>query len=200
MRLPAAILAAALVLASFGCGGKGAATATEETSAASAAEERDAINAAPQQAASTLSKTPAPLVVAGDDPRLATISAGEGQRAKPEVDPPDRPPPREFLSRDIEVGTGPVARDGDELGVWYLGFDYETGKEVARTWPPAAAWPLQLGAGGSGDAFEKGIEGMRVGGRRELVIPKRLMFTGVPTIYVIELARVGPPPEESGGG
>lgn len=95
--------------------------------------------------------------------------------------------------RDIKVGSGPVAHRGDQVAVHYRSVDYKTGKMVSNTWPPSK--PLivrRLGFEGWGESWEEGIEGMRVGGRRELVIPKRLTGQGSTLDYVVDLEGVRP--------
>jgi len=122
--------------------------------------------------------------------RFATIT-DERDGSKPHIDPPNRPPPKQPLVRGIKVGSGPVAHRGDEVSVYYIGVNYRTGKRMYQTWPPPKSpYTLRLGFGGSGDAWEKGIEGMRVGGRRELIVPSRLLFRTGTIDYVVDLVRV----------
>ena len=187
MKAAIAIFALVLALFSVGCGGDDAATTTTaETKAASA------------ESSEKQEEFRFPIASDQGDPHFATISyAGGGKRPKPKIDPPNLPPPKRLLVRDIEVGTGPVARRGDEVGVYYIGTHYETGRETFLRWPPASPpWALRLGSGGSGEGFEAGIEGMRVGGRREVLIPARLMYGNGAMDYVIDLVSVGPAKEK----
>jgi hypothetical protein len=119
---------------------------------------------------------------------FATITATQGTN-RIGIDPPRRRPPRSLRIKDIEVGTGPVAQHGDNVAVHYKGVNYRTGKVVAHTWPPTRPLQLRLGLTGWGDQWEKGIEGMRVGGRRELIarLPE-----GPVIDYVVDLVRVQP--------
>lgn len=80
------------------------------------------------------------------------------------------------------------------MGVLYIGTYYGSGEEWVRRWGSDPPLPLQLGAGHFSPGFEKGIEGMRVGGRRKLVIPARLTDDEGPLIYRVELVRLKPRP------
>lgn len=129
-------------------------------------------------------------VAAGGDPPFATIIAGEGG-TRPTIDPPDRPPPKRLLVRDLEKGWGPVARRGDLVAVHYVGFDYETGEvSYPGNWPPYPPAEFRLGSGGNGAPFEEGIEGMRADGLREIVIPPHSAYGPNGTDYVVAMARV----------
>lgn len=124
---------------------------------------------------------------------FGTITVAEGTN-RLEIDPPRRPPPRTLRIKDLRVGTGPVAHRGDRVAVYYKGVDYETGKRAADTWPPGRSLELRLGFTGWGDEWEEGIEGMRAGGRRELIVP---FPEGRVTYYVVDLVRVRPGSDET---
>ncbi|HEU5061847.1 MAG TPA: FKBP-type peptidyl-prolyl cis-trans isomerase [Solirubrobacterales bacterium] len=169
MKFLVAGIALCLALAASGCGGDDAATS----------QSRDTV----------------PLRIAGgefeQEGPFAAISIG-GKGTRPKLDPPDRPPPKTILIRDLEVGDGPVARRGDLVVVYYVGVDYKTGKEQYGHWPPDDATEAQLTFDTESKAWEESIEGMRAGGLREMIIPSRLLF-GTGTIdYVLELTRVEP--------
>lgn len=172
MKAAAAILAVALALLAGGCGEDGTAVTAREANP-------------PEQTGPRY-----PNVSDGSDPRFASISPGDGPRDEPEVAPPDLPPPKRLLIRDLEVGSGTVARPGDQVTVRYIGVFYETGRLYYRGWlyPPALKVRLRPG----GQAWEEGIWGMREGGRRELVVPSRLAFGSGAIDYVVELVRVEP--------
>lgn len=104
------------------------------------------------------------------------------------------PPPKKPFVRDLEVGSGPVARRGDEVDLYYVAVNYRTGKEEYANWPPESTAPftLRIGSRVVSPAWEKGIEGMRPGGRRELLIPARPRFKEAPLDYVVELVDVTP--------
>jgi FKBP-type peptidyl-prolyl cis-trans isomerase len=122
---------------------------------------------------------------------FAAIEMRGGGR-KPEIDPADRPAPKQLLIRDLEEGAGPAARRGDEVVVRYAGAEYESGK-ISYSGKTQLS---QLGSDGWGEAFEEGIEGMKQGGRREVIIPSRRLGGSGAVDYVIEVTRVQPASEE----
>lgn len=121
--------------------------------------------------------------------RFASISGGKG-REKPKLDPSDLPVAKKPIARDLEVGDGRVARWGDTVAIYYFGANYETGKPQYYRWPPQEELIFKLGEDGHGDPWDEGIEGMKVGGRRELVIPAGPRALPDPIDYLVELVRV----------
>ena len=96
--------------------------------------------------------------------------------AKPSIEPPDAPPPKELVKRDIVKGKGAEAKTGDTVKLQYVGVVYETGKEFDATWDRGQPFTFKLGSGGVIPGWQQGIPGMRVGGRRELIIPPSLGY------------------------
>ena len=133
------------------------------------------------------------------DPRFGTVTF-VGKFDKPHIQPPTRPLPKRVLVRDLKVGSGPVARRGDWIGVHYIGANYKTGEEQYHRWSPLSPLELRLGFGGDGDGWEEGIEGMRAGGIREMIVPSRLLYRTGTIDYVVELVKVKPAPEKAGKG
>jgi len=83
------------------------------------------------------------------------------------------------LSKEPIVGTGATATDGSELSVNYVGALYSNGKIFDASWkdtPGKAFGPFELGAGAVIPGWDKGLVGMKVGGRRELIIPPALAY------------------------
>ncbi|HET8565347.1 MAG TPA: FKBP-type peptidyl-prolyl cis-trans isomerase [Solirubrobacterales bacterium] len=119
-----------------------------------------------------------------------TTTASETEAGYPVPQaPPHKGPLKKLVVRDIKVGTGPVARWGDEAAVRYVGLNYETGKVYVRHWKGLEPLFFELDRKSFGIGWQKGIEGMRVGGRRELQIPKHLLFNDEDVAYVVELLR-----------
>lgn len=89
---------------------------------------------------------------------------------RPEVDFPEGPAPTELEITDLVVGEGPEAKAGDLVEVHYVGVAFSTGDEFDSSY---GRGPLTfpLGAGRVIEGWDKGIQGMKVGGRRRLVIP-----------------------------
>ena len=90
---------------------------------------------------------------------------------KPVIDKPSGTPPRRLVKEDIVKGTGPGAKPGDTVIVDYVGVSFSTGEEFDASWDSGRPFPVQLGAGGVIEGWEKGLVGIKKGGRRELIIP-----------------------------
>jgi FKBP-type peptidyl-prolyl cis-trans isomerase len=86
------------------------------------------------------------------------------------------PPPKTLTTRDIIVGTGPEAKTGDPVSVNYVGALYSTGKIFDASWKRDEPFGFTLGQGQTIPGWEKGVIGMHVGGRRELIIPPELAY------------------------
>jgi peptidylprolyl isomerase len=98
-----------------------------------------------------------------------------GEKTKPKVTVPSGPPPKKLEVKEIEKGTGATAKAGDEALVQYVGVGYESEEEFDSSWSNEP-FPVTLGAGGVIPGWEQGIQGMKVGGRRELIIPPDLAY------------------------
>jgi len=95
---------------------------------------------------------------------------------KPNVEVPNGPPPKQLVKRDLKVGDGPETQSGDQVSVQYVGVDYETGKQFDASWDRGQPFQFQLGSGSVIPGWDQGIPGMKVGGRRELIIPPNLAY------------------------
>jgi peptidylprolyl isomerase len=95
---------------------------------------------------------------------------------KPEVDFPAGEPPAELQISDIWQGDGPIAKAGDVVQVHYVGVAYSTGEEFDASWGRGAPLEFRLGVGQVIAGWDQGVQGMRVGGRRQLIIPPRLAY------------------------
>jgi peptidylprolyl isomerase len=121
----------------------------------------------------------------------------DSPKTKPEIDFYDGPEPKELVITDIEVGTGAEAAPGATVDVHYLGVDFESGEEFDSSWSrnQSIAFPLS----GLIKGWQEGIPGMKVGGRRQLVVPPPLAYgpaggghrlSGKTLIFVIDLLAV----------
>lgn len=90
---------------------------------------------------------------------------------RPEIDFPDGNPPAELEITDIVEGTGPVVEPGDVIAVDYVGVSFSTGDEFDASWNRGQALQFTAGGGQVIEGWDKGLLGMKVGGRRKLVIP-----------------------------
>ncbi|UWZ49700.1 FKBP-type peptidyl-prolyl cis-trans isomerase [Dactylosporangium matsuzakiense] len=96
--------------------------------------------------------------------------------SKPEVTLPDGPPPADLVIEDITVGDGPEATPGQLVSVHYVGVALSTGREFDASWNRGSTFDFGLGAGQVIAGWDRGVAGMRVGGRRKLVIPPHLGY------------------------
>jgi peptidylprolyl isomerase len=96
--------------------------------------------------------------------------------SKPEVDFPGGEPPKTLEVTDIWEGDGKVASPGDNVKVHYVGVAYSTGEEFDASWNRGDPLEFRLGAGQVIAGWDQGVQGMKVGGRRQLVIPPDLAY------------------------
>lgn len=113
-----------------------------------------------------------------------------GKPTRPEIEAPDEPP-KELVIEDLEEGSGRPVKTGDKLTIHYEGVGMD-GKTLYSSWRNRSFLVMTLGKEGFGEGFEEGLEGMRVGGRRELQIPADLAVFKTPVVYVVDLLEVAP--------
>jgi peptidylprolyl isomerase len=121
---------------------------------------------AENEAASTATPTPT-----GTPTPEATPEA-----TKPEVAKPKGKAPRRLVKRDLRVGSGPAAQPGQLVQVQYVGVSFKTGEQFDASWDRGEPFVFQLGAGQVIPGWDRGVAGMKVGGRRRLVIPPDLAY------------------------
>jgi peptidylprolyl isomerase len=95
---------------------------------------------------------------------------------KPEVDFPGGEPPADLVIKDLWEGEGPEAKEGDAVSVHYVGVAFSTGEEFDSSWNRGTPLRFQLGIGQVIEGWDRGVQGMKVGGRRELTIPAHLAY------------------------
>jgi peptidylprolyl isomerase len=113
------------------------------------------------------------------------------KKTKPKVEVPKGAPPKALEIRELEKGTGPVAKAGDEVTVQYVGVEYKNGKQIDASWDRGEPFAFQLGGGTVIPGWEEGVPGMKVGGRRELIIPSNLAYGSGALVFVIDLVAIG---------
>jgi len=96
--------------------------------------------------------------------------------SKPEVDFPGGEPPADLEITDIWEGDGKVAGPGDTVRVHYVGVAFSTGEEFDASWNRGEPLEFRLGKGQVIAGWDEGVQGMKVGGRRQLVIPPGLAY------------------------
>lgn len=116
---------------------------------------------------------------------------------EPTVAPPSGPAPSTLVVKEIITGTGAEAKAGDMVTVNYVGVLYHGGKEFDASWKRSEPFAFALGKGQVIPGWDRGVVGMKVGGRRELIIPAPLAYgvrgspptipPNAPLVFVIDL-------------
>jgi peptidylprolyl isomerase len=177
IRVLILLFCAALVVVAAGCGSSKKSSSTASASATATAT-------------STI-KGPSITDTTGtypENPKLTT---------KPVVKAIKGPIPTHLVVTDLVTGTGKAAKTGDPLVVQYVGVLAKTGKQFDASWDRHQTFPFALGLGQVIPGWDKGLVGMRVGGRRELIIPPSLAYgakgspptipPNAPLVFVIDL-------------
>jgi peptidylprolyl isomerase len=95
---------------------------------------------------------------------------------KPVVAPVEGPAPADLVVEDITVGDGDEAQSGKSVSVHYVGVAHSSGAEFDASWNRGEPFSFPLGAGHVIAGWDRGVAGMKVGGRRRLVIPPHLGY------------------------
>ena len=119
---------------------------------------------------------------------------------KPEVVIPQTPAPSTLVTEDITVGDGVEAVSGKNVSVHYVGVAWSTGKQFDASWDRNEPFDFGLGAGQVISGWDKGVAGMKVGGRRKLTIPPDMGYGspgaggvikgGETLVFVVDLLNV----------
>lgn len=168
MRKPITLTCAVLGLAAAvaGCGGGSTAAGiqTAPSAGATGTTVASASSSSTTTSASSTSSTPLPAAL----------------KTKPKVVVPSGPAPKKLLIKDLIKGTGPVATANSTVTVQYVGVLYKNGQQFDASWNHPGAAPLTDPLSGLIRGWQEGIPGMRVGGRRELIIPPSLAYGSTP--------------------
>jgi peptidylprolyl isomerase len=119
---------------------------------------------------------------------------------KPLIPKPKGDPPSKLVIKDIVKGKGKTAKKGDEVSVQYAGIAYSTGEEFDASWNRGEPFTFTLGQGSVIKGWDRGVPGMKEGGRRQLTIPADLAYgaAGQPPsigpdetlVFVVDLEKV----------
>jgi peptidylprolyl isomerase len=182
--LGAAAFLAAIMIA--GCGSGGSSTIT-------VGNENSADNSLIKAGTSTTSTSPTSTA------SVKTPTSGPLSK-EPTVTPPSGPAPTKLETKELIAGTGAEAKDGDTVTVNYVGVLYKGGKEFDASWKRKETFSFALGKGQVIPGWDQGIVGMKVGGRRELIIPSALAYgakgspptipANAPLVFVVDLLGV----------
>ncbi|MEU5694482.1 FKBP-type peptidyl-prolyl cis-trans isomerase [Actinosynnema sp. NPDC020468] len=121
--------------------------------------------------------------------------------SKPEVEPYEGAKPADLVIEDLTVGEGDEAVAGKLVHVHYVGVSHSTGEQFDASWDRGEVFSFPLGGGRVIAGWDRGVQGMKVGGRRKLVIPAHLGYgdrgaggvikPGETLIFVVDLIGVG---------
>ena len=187
--LPFATIGVALALAA--CGGSNNADTAHIIPAPSQAQTLKPPPTKPLAATTptTTTTTPAATTTTPAATKTAKVPSSGPLSTESKITVPSTAAPTALVTKNIITGTGAVAKAGDELTVDYVGALYKNGKVFDASWshggPKGVPFQFELGVGDVIPGWDKGVAGMRVGGRRELIIPPALGYgkTGeAPTI------------------
>jgi peptidylprolyl isomerase len=116
---------------------------------------------------------------------------------QPKVTPPSGAAPSKLVVKDLVKGTGPEAKAGQSVTVNYVGVLFHGGKEFDASWKRNEPFTFTLGKGQVIKGWDQGVAGMKVGGRRELIIPAELAYgkrgspptipANAPLVFVVDL-------------
>jgi peptidylprolyl isomerase len=119
---------------------------------------------------------------------------------KPEIDFVDPTPPTDLVVTDLTEGDGKEAVAGTTVSVHYVGVAHSTGEEFDASYNRGEPLRFPLGKGYVISGWDQGVQGMKVGGRRQLVIPPHLGYgdrgaggvikPGETLIFVVDLLAV----------
>jgi peptidylprolyl isomerase len=97
-------------------------------------------------------------------------------KTKPEITVPKGKAPKKLVINDIEKGTGATAEAGKQVTVQYVGISFVNGRQFDASWDRGEPFSFQLGSSSVIAGWDQGVQGMKVGGRRQLVIPPDLAY------------------------
>ncbi len=151
-----------------------AATALSACGASQGAADKAAEQASSEAAnPPTITDATTPSVTAAK----VTPGPGEGDlKVKPVIPRQSGAAPTKLIVQDVIVGTGAQAKSGDTVSVQYVGVLFSNGKEFDSSWKAGKPFDFVLGSGGVIAGWDQGVEGMRVDGRRRLIIPADLAY------------------------
>ena len=122
------------------------------------------------------------------------------EHEKPEIEFPDPEPPTDLVVTEVREGDGDEAVAGKQVLVHYVGVAHSTGEEFDASYNRGEPLSFRLGVGQVISGWDQGVQGMRVGGRRQLVIPPHLGYgdrgaggvikPGETLIFVVDLVDV----------
>jgi len=129
------------------------------------------------ETAATPTKTAKPTATATAAPvGKVKVTGALGAKPKVVISPINATPPAKLKIKDLAKGHGKAAKAGETVTVQYDGVLYENGTEFDASWNRHQPFSFPLGAGQVIPGWDKGVVGMKVGGRRVLTTPPELGY------------------------
>lgn len=131
---------------------------------------------------------------------MTKLEISDDLTTKPEVPAPTGEPPADLVTDDVLVGDGDAATPGQQVHVHYVGVSWSTGKQFDSSWDRGQAFDFPLDGGRVIKGWDMGVTGMKVGGRRTLIIPPSLGYgsrgagpigPNETLVFVVDLVKVG---------
>jgi peptidylprolyl isomerase len=110
-------------------------------------------------------------LITAEDPSVPKTPTSGPLATKPTIEAGKGPAPTKLESKDLITGTGTEAKKGSTVYVNYVGALWKTGAEFDSSWKRNEPFLFVIGTGEVIKGWDKGVVGMKVGGRRELRIP-----------------------------
>lgn len=136
---------------------------------------------------------------------MASDGTVMSELTKPVIVVPEGVTTTELTIRDLVVGEGAEAQPGNVVQVHYVGVTLASGREFDSSWERDRPFKFAVGGGKVIKGWDRGVRGMRVGGRREIIVPPRLGYgrqspsplipAGSTLLFVVDLLTVVGPPE-----
>lgn len=171
-----AMICSGIALAACGDDGSTAAT-TQATQVSTTAQEQE----------------PAPKKPPGANASEPIAAASK----PPKVYVPPGPPPTELVVKDLKIGKGPITRPYSRLAVHFVAADFKSGKTFETRWSQPFIFEYNHGLPMQG--WEEGLKGMRVGGRRKMLVPSHLAYKEGSIVYIVDLLAVEKRPHFKNG-
>jgi len=158
-----------------------------------------AIPATPTETATVPATTGTATTATGTGGKTLKIS--KDLSSKPDIPKPTGKEPTKLVVEDIVEGDGRAAKSGDNVVVHYVGVLFSDGEQFDASWDNGQPFPFVLGQGNVIPGWDQGVEGMKVGGRRTLIIPSELAYGeagqgSIPPdatlVFVVDLLNVTP--------
>jgi peptidylprolyl isomerase len=170
MRKTTTITCAAVALAAAVAGCGSSSSAAPGVQLAPSAGATAATSTAASSSATTSASASATSTTTSSTPLPAAL------KTKPKVSIPSGPPPSKLVVKDLIKGSGPAATASSTVNVQYVGEVYKGGKQFDASWNDGSGQPVSLPLSGVIKGWQQGIPGMKIGGRRELIIPPSLGY------------------------